>query len=81
MLFKHEWTLTHSPAGASQWAPITIAEEDKPVDVEDASIRTIPMMTDADMALKVDPIYREIALKFKDDQEPFLRGFPAPGSS
>ncbi|MDH7804184.1 MULTISPECIES: catalase/peroxidase HPI [unclassified Rhizobium] len=71
MLFKHEWTLTHSPAGASQWAPITIAEEDKPVDVEDASIRTIPMMTDADMALKVDPIYREISLKFKDDQDHF----------
>ncbi|WP_144579178.1 catalase/peroxidase HPI [Agrobacterium sp. DE0009] len=75
MLFKHEWTLTHSPAGASQWAPITIAEEDKPVDVEDASIRTIPMMTDADMALKVDPIYREIALKFKDDQEHFSEVF------
>ncbi|MQB12048.1 catalase/peroxidase HPI [Agrobacterium sp. ICMP 6402] len=71
MLFKHEWTLTHSPAGASQWAPITIAEEDKPVDVEDASIRTIPMMTDADMALKVDPIYREISLRFKDDQDHF----------
>ncbi|WP_332303036.1 catalase/peroxidase HPI [Rhizobium sp. GR12] len=71
MLFKHEWTLTHSPAGASQWAPITIAEEDKPVDVEDPSIRTIPMMTDADMALKVDPIYREISLKFKNDQDHF----------
>ncbi|KJF72011.1 catalase/peroxidase HPI [Agrobacterium arsenijevicii] len=71
MLFKHEWTLTHSPAGASQWAPITIAEEDKPVDVEDPSIRTIPMMTDADMALKVDPIYREISLKFRDDQDHF----------
>jgi catalase-peroxidase len=71
MLFKHEWTLTHSPAGASQWAPISIAEEDKPVDVEDASIRTIPMMTDADMALKVDPIYREISLKFKNDQDHF----------
>lgn len=75
MLFKHEWTLTHSPAGASQWAPITIAEEDKPVDVEDASIRTIPMMTDADMALKVDPIYREISLKFKDDQDHFSKVF------
>ncbi|KJF67158.1 catalase/peroxidase HPI [Rhizobium nepotum] len=71
MLFKHEWTLTHSPAGASQWAPISIAEEDKPVDVEDAAIRTIPMMTDADMALKVDPIYREISLKFKNDQDHF----------
>ncbi|EYR77829.1 catalase/peroxidase HPI [Shinella sp. 838] len=75
MLFKHEWTLTHSPAGASQWAPITIAEEDKPVDVEDSSIRTIPMMTDADMALKVDPIYREISLRFKNDFAAFSDAF------
>ncbi len=75
MLFKHEWTLTHSPAGASQWAPITIAEEDKPVDVEDPSIRVMPMMTDADMALKVDPIYREISLKFKDDFSAFSDAF------
>ena len=75
MLFKHEWTLTRSPAGASQWAPITIAEEDKPVDVEDASIRTIPMMTDADMALKVDPIYREISLRFSKDFAAFSDAF------
>ncbi|AHK47029.1 catalase-peroxidase protein (plasmid) [Ensifer adhaerens OV14] len=75
MLFNHEWTLTHSPAGASQWAPITIAEEDKPVDVEDPSIRTIPMMTDADMALKVDPIYREISLRFRSDFTAFSDAF------
>lgn len=75
MLFKHEWTLTHSPAGASQWVPITIAEEDKPVDVEDPSIRTIPMMTDADMALKVDPIYREISQRFMNDFEAFSDAF------
>jgi catalase-peroxidase len=75
MLFKHEWTLTHSPAGASQWAPITIAEEDKPADVEDPSIRTIPMMTDADMALKVDPIYREISLRFRNDFAAFSDAF------
>ncbi|CAN7711967.1 catalase/peroxidase HPI [Ensifer sp. NM-2] len=75
MLFNHEWTLTHSPAGASQWAPITIAEEDKPVDVEDPSIRTIPMMTDADMALKVDPIYREISLRFRNDFTAFSDAF------
>ncbi len=75
MLFKHEWTLTRSPAGASQWVPITIAEEDKPVDVEDPSIRTIPMMTDADMALKVDPIYREISLRFMNDFEAFSEAF------
>lgn len=75
MLFKHEWTLTHSPAGASQWAPITIADEDKPVDVEDPSIRVMPMMTDADMALKVDPIYREISLKFREDFAAFSDAF------
>ncbi|MGH6760807.1 MAG: catalase/peroxidase HPI [Phyllobacterium sp.] len=75
MLFKHEWTLTHSPAGASQWVPITIAEEDKPVDVEDPSIRVMPMMTDADMALKVDPIYREISLRFRNDFDAFSDAF------
>ncbi|RJL10873.1 catalase/peroxidase HPI [Paracoccus siganidrum] len=75
MLFKHEWTLTHSPAGASQWQPISIAEEDKPVDVEDPSIRHMPMMTDADMALKVDPIYREISLRFMNDFEAFSDAF------
>ena len=67
MLFNHEWELRRSPAGAQQWEPVDIAEEDKPVDVEDPSIRRNPMMTDADMALKVDPIYREISLKFMND--------------
>ncbi|MDH2433491.1 catalase/peroxidase HPI [Pokkaliibacter sp. MBI-7] len=71
MLFGHDWHLVKSPAGATQWEPVSIAEEDKPVDVEDPSIRLNPMMTDADMALKVDPIYRDIALKFKDDQDYF----------
>ena len=75
MLFDHEWTLTRSPAGASQWAPISIAEADKPVDVEDSSIRALPMMTDADMALKVDPIYREISLRFKNDFQLFSETF------
>ncbi len=75
MLFRHEWTLTRSPAGATQWAPITIAEEDKPVDVEDPSIRVMPMMTDADMALKVDPVYREISLRFMNDFEAFSDAF------
>ena len=75
MLFGHEWHLVKSPAGAHQWEPISIAEEDRPVDVEDASIRHNPMMTDADMALRVDPIYREISLKFKDDQDYFSEVF------
>nr|Q4G4B1.1 RecName: Full=Catalase-peroxidase; Short=CP; AltName: Full=Peroxidase/catalase [Edwardsiella tarda]AAY43639.1 putative catalase/peroxidase [Edwardsiella tarda] len=67
MLLGHEWTLTKSPAGAWQWVPIQIAEEDKPVDVEDPSIRLLPIMTDADMAMKVDPTYRQIAERFRQD--------------
>ncbi|WP_319481593.1 catalase/peroxidase HPI [uncultured Draconibacterium sp.] len=67
MLFNHDWELRKSPAGAQQWEPVSIAEEDKPADVEDFSIRTIPMMTDADMALKMDPEYRKISEKFMND--------------
>ncbi|MFN4325137.1 MAG: catalase/peroxidase HPI [Azonexus sp.] len=75
MLFKHEWQLTKSPAGAWQWEPVTIAEEDMPVDVEDPSIRCKPMMTDADMALRVDPEYRKIAERFHKDQAYFEEVF------
>ncbi|PWE54811.1 catalase/peroxidase HPI [Metarhizobium album] len=75
MLFKHEWELRKSPAGAWQWEPVSIADADKPADVEDPSIRHNPMMTDADMALKVDPIYREISLRFMNDQEAFSDAF------
>lgn len=71
MLLKHEWQLVKSPAGAHQWEPINIAEEDKPVDVEDSSIRYNPMMTDADMAMIKDPIYRAISEKFYKDPEYF----------
>ncbi len=67
MLFNHDWELRKSPAGAWQWEPVNIKEEDKPVDVEDPSIRYNPMMTDADMAMKMDPKYREICLKFMKD--------------
>ncbi|WP_028293209.1 catalase/peroxidase HPI [Oceanobacter kriegii] len=71
MLFGHEWELTSSPAGAHQYKPVDIKEEDMPVDVEDPSIRVMPMMTDADMAMKVDPIYNEICQKFMADPEYF----------
>ena len=67
MLFKHEWALVKSPAGAHQWEPTNIAESDKPVDVEDSSIRYNPMMTDADMAMIIDPIYLEISKKFHEE--------------
>jgi catalase-peroxidase len=69
ILFKYEWELKKSPAGKQQWEPINIAEEDKPVDVEDPSIRYNPIMTDADMAMIKDPIYREISERFRDDQD------------
>jgi catalase-peroxidase len=75
LLFKYEWKLTKSPAGAHQWEPISIAEEDKPVDVEDPSIRYNPMMTDADMAMIKDPIYREISERFYQDPEYFSKVF------
>ena len=64
LLLNYDWELKKSPAGAHQWEPINIKEEDKPVDVEDSAIRYNPMMTDADMAMKMDPIYREISEKF-----------------
>ncbi len=75
MLFGHEWKNVKSPAGAHQWEPVDIKEEDKPVDVEDLSTRQNPMMTDADMAMREDPIYREISLRFKDDFEAFSDAF------
>lgn len=67
MLLNHEWELKKSPAGAWQYEPVDINEEDKPVDVEDASIHCMPIMTDADMAMKVDPEYRKIAERFYKD--------------
>ena len=67
MLLKHDWELTRSPAGAWQYKPVSIQPEDMPVDVEDPSIRCMPVMTDADMALKVDPDYRRISERFAAD--------------
>jgi catalase-peroxidase len=67
MLLNHEWELRKSPAGAWQWEPVSIKEADKPVDVEDPSIRYNPIMTDADMAMKMDPDYRKISERFHKD--------------
>ncbi len=75
MLFNHDWELRKSPAGAWQWEPVNIKEEDKPVDVEDPSIRYNPIMTDADMALIKDPVYRKISERFRDDQAYFSEVF------
>jgi len=75
MLLDHEWELRKSPAGAWQYEPVTIAEEDRPVDAENPAVRRNPMMTDADMALKVDPEYRKISERFRADHASFTDAF------
>jgi catalase-peroxidase len=75
LLLNYEWELKKSPAGAWQWEPINIKEEDKPVDVEDPSIRYNPIMTDADMAMKMDPEYRKISERFYNDPAYFSEVF------
>ena len=75
MLLNHEWKLTKSPAGAWQYEPVDIKPEEMPVDVEDASIRCKPMMTDADMAMKMDPAYRKISERFHKDPAYFSEVF------
>ena len=75
MLLNHEWELKKSPAGAWQWEPVDISEDDKPLDAEDSSIRHNPVMTDADMAMKMDPEYRKISERFYKDPEYFSEVF------
>ncbi|WP_442796426.1 catalase/peroxidase HPI [Pandoraea sp. XJJ-1] len=75
MLLGHEWALQKSPAGAWQWEPVDIKEDAMPVDVEDPSIRRKPIMTDADMAMKMDPAYRKISERFHQDQAYFSEVF------
>ena len=79
LLLKYDWQLTKSPAGAWQYEPVNIAEEDKPLDAHNPNVRRNPMMTDADMALKVDPEYRKISEKFHQNpayfQEVFARAW------
>ncbi|OGB52039.1 MAG: catalase/peroxidase HPI [Burkholderiales bacterium RIFOXYD12_FULL_59_19] len=67
MLLNHDWVLKKSPAGAWQYEPVNIKDEDRPVDVEDSSIRCNPIMTDVDMAMKMDPAYRKISERFQQD--------------
>jgi len=71
LLLNYDWELTKSPAGAWQWVPVNIKPEDMPPDVEDPSIKCMPMMTDADMAMKMDPEYRKISERFAKDQAYF----------
>ncbi len=75
LLLNYDWELKKSPAGAWQWEPVNIKEEDKPVDVEDPSIRYNPIMTDADLAMKMDPEYRKISERFYNDPAYFSEVF------
>ena len=75
MLLTYDWKLVKSPAGAWQYAPVDIKPEHMPVDVEDPKIRCMPMMTDADMAMKVDPAYRKISERFHADPAYFSEVF------
>lgn len=75
LLFKYEWESRKSPAGAWQWEPINIAEEDKPIDAHDSSKRQNPIMTDADMAMKLDSEYRKISERFHKDPAYFEEVF------
>jgi catalase-peroxidase len=75
MLLNHDWELRKSPAGAWQWEPINIKEEDKTVDAHDSSKKNNPIMTDADMAMKMDPAYRVISERFHKDPAYFSEVF------
>ncbi len=75
LLFKYDWELKKSPAGAWQWEPINITEEDKPVDAHNPNVKRNPMMTDADMAMKIDPEFRKISERFLNDPEYFSEVF------
>ena len=68
---NYEWELKKSPAGAWQWEPINCKEEDKPFDAHIKGVRRNPIMTDADMAMKIDPEYRKISERFYKDPKYF----------
>ena len=75
LLLNYDWESVKSPAGAWQWEPINIKEEDKPFDAHVPGVRRNPMMTDADMALKFDPEYRKISERFYKDPAYFAEVF------
>ena len=75
LLFNYEWELKKSPAGAWQWEPINIKEQDQPIDAHNPNKRQNPIMTDADMAMIKDPEYRKISERFYNDPEYFTEVF------
>jgi catalase-peroxidase len=75
VLFKYEWELVKSPAGAHQWLAKDVAEEDMVVDAHDPSKKHRPMMTTADLSLKMDPVYEPIARRYLQNPEEFADAF------
>ena len=75
VLFKYEWELTKSPAGAHQWLAKDVAEEDMVVDAHDPSKKHRPMMTTADLSLRFDPIYEPISRRYMENPEEFADAF------
>lgn len=75
VLFKYDWELSQSPAGANQWHPIDCAEEDMVVDAHDPSIKHRPMMTTADMSMKMDPAYEKVSRHFLENPDEFADAF------
>ena len=75
LLFKYDWQLTKSPAGAHIWHPVDVAEEDMAPEVDDASVKVTPMMTTADMALIKDPAYRKISERYHQNPDELADAF------
>jgi catalase-peroxidase len=75
ILFKYEWELVKSPAGANQWLAKNVAEEDMVVDAHDPSKKHRPMMTTADLSLRFDPIYEPIARRYLKNPKEFADAF------
>ncbi|NRR19908.1 catalase/peroxidase HPI [Brevibacillus sp. MS2.2] len=75
LLFGYEWELTKSPAGAHQWVAVNPADEHLAPDAEDASVRVPTMMTTADMALRMDPVYEKISRRYYENPEEFADAF------
>ncbi|MBN1249627.1 MAG: catalase/peroxidase HPI [Anaerolineae bacterium] len=75
MLFGYDWDLVKSPAGAWQWVPVNVKEEDLAPAAHDPSKRVTTIMTTADMALRMDPVYREIAMRFHKNPDEFADAF------
>ena len=74
-LFKYEWELVKSPAGANQWLARDVAEEDMVVDAHDSSKKHRPMMTTADLSLRMDPVYEPIARFYRRNPEKLADAF------